>query len=371
MIHITKAFQDAQGAKARAKVLVVDDLPHNIQVVGSTLRSAGFDVMLATSGRQALHALTYEVPDLILLDLFMPEMNGMEVCRQLKNTPVTQDVPVIFLTASHEVEHLEQAFAVGAVDYVLKPFKSTELLARVRAHIELKHSRDEIMRLRDQSEHLLLNILPAPIAERLKREERVVDSFPEATVCFADIVSFTQTAATMPPLEVVTYLNRVFGLIDQVVERYEVEKIKTIGDAYMMASGLPLPHPEHAVIMADMALEVQAALADWRAREGLDVHLRMGMHSGPVVAGIIGTKKFLYDLWGDTVNTASRMESSGEADRIHLSTATRLLLGERYTFEARAPLHVKGKGCMQTHFLTGRAACPAVCLYPLGKEGAL
>lgn len=354
MIHALTTSQNIHLAMANTKILVVDDLPQNIQVVGSILRSSGFQVMAATSGAQALRALTYAIPDVILLDFLMPEMNGVQVCQALKRRPETHDIPVIFLTASSEMEHLEQAFEAGAVDYVLKPFKATELLARVRAHAELKHSRDEIVRLRDQTEHLLLNILPAPIAERLKREERVVDSFPEATVCFADIVGFTQTAAAMPPPEVVTYLNHVFALFDRMADVYGVEKIKTIGDAYMVASGIPVPHPDHAALMADMALEVQTEMAALRVSKGVDVHVRIGIHSGPVIAGIIGTKKFLYDLWGDTVNTASRMESHGEADKIHLSAATRALLGEHYLCEARPPLDIKGKGRMQTYFLTGR-----------------
>ncbi|MGE3539207.1 MAG: adenylate/guanylate cyclase domain-containing protein [Candidatus Tectimicrobiota bacterium] len=355
MSRATTAIYDMHRSLRGAKILVVDDLPQNIQVVGSILRSNGFQVMVATSGAQALRALTHDRPDLILLDLFMPEMNGVEVCQRLKSNPATHDLPVIFLTASSELEHLELAFEAGAVDYVLKPFKTTELLARVRAHIELKQSRDVIIHLRDQTEHLLLNILPAPIAERLKDGERVVDDFAEVTVCFMDIVSFTQTAASMRPGEVVAYLDTVFATIDQIVEAYDLEKIKTIGDAYMVASGLPRPHPDHAARMADMALDVQASIGALGGCQGREVHLRIGMHSGPVMAGIIGARKFLYDLWGDTVNTASRMESSGAADKIHLSAATHAALGTRYTFETRSPLNIKGKGLMQTYFLSGRA----------------
>lgn len=356
MPHHDPTFYNTHFSITGGKVLVVDDLLQNIRVVGSVLSSAGFQVMLATSGSQALRALTYEIPDLILLDLLMPDMNGVEVCQRLKSDPVTRDVPVIFLTASNDTEHLELAFEAGAVDYVLKPFKTNELLARVRAHIELKQSRDVISRLRDQAERLLLNILPAPIAERLKRGEQVVDDFPEVTVCFMDMVAFTPMVASIPPHEMVACLNEVFATIDQIVEAYGLEKIKTIGDAYMVASGLPLQRPDHATSMAEMALDVQVAMADLRRGTGRDVHLRLGMHSGPVVAGIIGKKKFLYDLWGDTVNTASRMESSGVADHIHLSAATHTLLGARYTYATRPPLHIKGKGWMQTYFLTGRVA---------------
>jgi class 3 adenylate cyclase len=209
----------------------------------------------------------------------------------------------------------------------------------------------EIEAERQRSEQLLLNILPAPIAARLKGGEVVIaDQFPAVTVLFADIVGFTPLSARLGGHELIEVLNEVFSLFDGLAERHGLEKIKTIGDAYMVVAGLPEPRDDSAAVMARMALDMRDALARSRAgAEGLRV--RIGMHTGPVVAGVIGVKKFAYDLWGDTVNTASRMESHSEPGRIHLTEACRAALGGGFRLEDRGVIVVKGKGEMRTWFL--------------------
>lgn len=204
---------------------------------------------------------------------------------------------------------------------------------------------------RAKSERLLLNVLPASVAERLKTQpEAIADSFAEVTVLFADIVDFTPMAAKMSALDLVDLLNRVFSRFDELTEKYGLERIKTIGDAYMVAGGLPEPKVDHAVAVASLALDMMEVLGEFPG-----LRLRIGIHTGPVVAGVIGTKRFLYDLWGDTVNVASRMESHGSAGVITVTEDCRAALGDRFRFGAPIDLEVKGKGRMPAYSLLGPA----------------
>lgn len=205
------------------------------------------------------------------------------------------------------------------------------------------------------AEELLLNILPSPIAQRLKlAESTIADSFAEVTVLFADLVDFTIISAQIPPTQLVGLLNQIFSQFDQLSEKHGLEKIKTIGDAYMVVGGLPTLRPDHAEAIAEMALDMQQAIAHFKRKDGESFRLRIGINSGPVIAGVIGMKKFAYDLWGDTVNVASRMESQGVAGKIQVTAATYEPLKDKYCFEERGVTLIKGKGEMKTYWLTGR-----------------
>jgi guanylate cyclase len=207
----------------------------------------------------------------------------------------------------------------------------------------------------ERAENLLLNILPGSIAERLKSSpETIADQFPAASVLFADVVDFTPRSHGLSAVEAVGLLDRLFGEFDTLAERYGLEKIKTIGDAYMVASGVPDPRPDHARVLAHLALDMVAATRSDGAVADLDLVLRIGINSGPVVAGVIGRKRFLYDLWGDAVNTASRMESQGTPDRIQITRATYELLKDEFVCEYRGTVPVKGKGDMETWYLIAR-----------------
>ncbi|MGE5658219.1 MAG: adenylate/guanylate cyclase domain-containing protein [Actinomycetota bacterium] len=208
-----------------------------------------------------------------------------------------------------------------------------------------------------KTESLLLNILPKPIADRLKQAQSLIaDRFDETTILFADLVNFTQLSTQMPATEIVYFLNEIFSAFDRLTEQYGLEKIKTIGDAYMVAGGIPTPRSDHAEAIADMALDILAAVNQFNQQRGENFQIRIGIHSGPVIAGVIGTKKFTYDLWGDAVNTASRMESQGLVGKIQVSSDTYQLLQNHYTFEERGIIQIKGKGEMRTYLLTGRKA---------------
>ncbi|MEG3846362.1 adenylate/guanylate cyclase domain-containing protein [Microcoleus sp. herbarium19] len=217
---------------------------------------------------------------------------------------------------------------------------------------ERKLAQEELKIQQEQSEKLLLNILPKPIAERLKAQQiTIADSFGEVSVLFADIVGFTELSARMSPTELVKRLNVIFSHFDQLAENYGVEKIKTIGDAYMVVGGLPTPRSDHAEAIAQMALGMQEKIAKLSAETGEKLAIRIGINSGPVVAGVIGVSKFTYDLWGDTVNVAARMEATGFAGRIQVTDVTYEGLKDKYLFESRGKIPVKGKGEMMTYWL--------------------
>src|SRR6476469_247596 len=220
---------------------------------------------------------------------------------------------------------------------------------------ERKLAQEALKVQQEQSEKLLLNILPKPIAERLKAQQSTIaDSFAQVSVLFADIVGFTELSARMSPTELVKRLNVIFSHFDQLAEKYGVEKIKTIGDAYMVVGGLPTPRQDHAEAIAQMALGMQAKIAKLCAETGEKLAIRVGINSGPVVAGVIGVSKFTYDLWGDTVNVAARMEATGFAGSIQVTDVTYELLKDKYLFERRGVIPVKGKGDMMTYWLLGK-----------------
>jgi PAS domain S-box-containing protein len=484
-------------------IVIVDDNPTNLGVLFDFLTDSGFKVLVAQDGESALQKVEYARPDLILLDIMMPGIDGFETCRRLKANPVVRDIPVIFMTALSETVDKVRGFDLGAVDYVTKPVQQEEVRARVATHLTIRNLQKKLeaqniqlqqeiqdkqraeeslreaeakyrsifenategifqaspdgryitvnpamariygyksptalmsqvtnigrqiyvepMRLEDlaalmekydvlsdvesqvyrkdgsiiwvsenirpvrdnsgnllyyegtvsditerrqtevalrharkRAELLLLNILPQPVAERLKRgEHTIAESFEEVSVLFADLVDFTKFSTQTSPTELVEILNTIFSKFDQLAERHGLEKIKTIGDAYMVVAGLPTPRPDHAQAIAQMALDMKAAIAEFNAETDRSFNIRIGINSGPVVAGVIGIKKFSYDLWGDTVNTASRMESLGIPGCIQVTTDTYKRLQDRYRFEARGPILVKGKGEMIAHLLLG------------------
>jgi adenylate cyclase len=206
---------------------------------------------------------------------------------------------------------------------------------------------------RERSEALLLNILPKDIVSILKQESRTIaDHFDGASILFADVVDFTPMSEQMSPTELVDLLNEIFSYFDELVEKYDVEKIKTIGDCYMVASGVPRPRPDHAHVLARLALDMREYVTQRRFGEHI-VNLRIGINSGPVVAGVIGRKKFIYDLWGDAVNTASRMESHGSNGTIQITRATYELIKDEFSCERRGTVYVKGKGEMEAWHIQG------------------
>jgi adenylate cyclase len=350
------------GSQYSGNLLVVDDDAMNRDMMARRLHRSGYTVTTAENGRVALDLLKQRSFDLVLLDIIMPELNGFHTLEFIKADPKLRHLPVIMLTALDEVDSTVRCIEAGAEDYVPKPFNSVILHARINASLEKKRLRDqeqaylaELQAERAKSDRLLLNVLPKAVADRLKQGERtIVDSFREATVVFADIVGFTSFSANMAPSRTVQLLNDLFSGFDKLAETYELEKIKTIGDSYMVVGGVPTSMPEHAERCALMALDMLEVLHHFNRRNSLALDLRIGINSGPVVAGIIGTKKFAYDLWGDTVNMASRMESQGQPGVIQVYDNTRALLLDRFVFEERGTVDIKNRGPMATYRLVQR-----------------
>jgi PAS domain S-box-containing protein len=484
---------DSQSTERQGDILIVDDTPNNLRLLSNLLTEKGYQIRAAINGRMALTAIQAAQPELILLDICMPEMDGFEVCKILKADEQNRDIPIIFISALDEVFDKVKAFEIGGVDYITKPFHVAEVLVRVKNHLSLRrlqqklqlqnihlqqeirerkqaedkyrsvlensiegffqistdghylaanpalakmygyasveelltkvsnvsqiyvrpkrreelnaylqqngqaldfesqvycedgrkiwisenirvvkdqdgrllyhegmvqditerrHAEEELYRQRQETERLLLSILPQSIAERLKRKPATIaDSFESVTVLFADIVDFTRLSTRIPPSNLVDLLNRIFSEFDRLAEFYGLEKIKTMGDEYMLAGGLPMPCSNHAEQVADMALAMQQSIAQFHSDLGSSFQLRIGMNTGPVVAGVIGTKKFTYDLWGETVNLASRMQTQGVPGSIQVTPATYQELMHLYHFEERGVLDVKGFGEMSTYWL--------------------
>jgi class 3 adenylate cyclase/CheY-like chemotaxis protein len=346
----------APGTPGKARLLVVDDDASNRDLLTRRLKKLGYRVSSCAGGRQALKNLQAGNFDLILLDMLMPEMNGDEVLKQMKSHPDYRHIPVIMISALDQVEGIVRCIGLGAEDYLTKPFDPVLLQARLGAALEKKRLRDAEQRYvrqiemeQKKADQLLLNILPRPIAERLKSGEGViVDSFLEVTVLFGDLAGFTELSQAIGPERMVRMLNEIFSAFDGLAARHGLEKIKTIGDAYMAVAGLPYPQAHHAVAAVRMGREMLETLKEFNAAHRTKLAMRIGLNSGPAVAGIIGRNKFSYDLWGDTVNMASRMESNGIPGAIQITQATADRLLGHFPLQARRNVPIKGKGALNT-----------------------
>jgi len=251
-----------------------------------------------------------------------------------------------------EVDRLSSSF--NWMTAQLKDSVEALRLANEELENRVEQRTRQLSQEKERSEQLLLNILPVEIADRLKRDESPTEHFEEVTILFADIVGFTSLSAEMEPMQLVAGLNQIFSAFDGLTEKHGLEKIKTIGDAYMVVGGLPIPRGDHAIAIAEMALEMQAYMANMPRDLGHALQIRIGINTGPVIAGVIGIKKFIYDLWGDAVNVASRMESHGKPGYIQVTETTYNHLKEQYILEPRGAISVKGRGEMIAYWLVGK-----------------
>ncbi|NJK64774.1 MAG: response regulator [Synechococcaceae cyanobacterium SM2_3_1] len=348
---------------AIASVMVVDDNTQNLRLLAQLLVNQNYRVRSVTSGSMALKSIRADPPDLILLDINMPQMSGYEVCTQLKAETTTAEIPIIFISALDKALDKVKAFQVGGADYITKPFQLEEVLARVEHQLTIRRLQLHLRQEQQKSEQLLRAILPEAIVDRLKQAQPsssdltaplLAEYYEEVTILFADIVDFTPLAAQLSPLQVVQLLNQIFANFDRLAHQYGLQKIKTIGDAYMLVGGLPVPRSDHVEAVAEMALAMQEQIRHYPEVTYESLQLRVGMHTGAVVAGVIGIDKFSYDLWGDAVNLASRMESQGKAGQIQVSVAVYNRLCHTYRLQQRGLIPVKGKGLVTTYWLLGK-----------------
>jgi adenylate cyclase len=340
-------------------ILVVDDNEANRELLSRRLTRDGHRVVSVAGGQQALQALGDHEFDLVLLDLMMPDINGFDVLVRMKADERLRRIPVIMITALAEADSAVRCIEAGAEDYLSKPFDPILLRARINACLHKKRWRDReqryLRRIEDETarfERLLLTILPRQVIGRLNQGEAMIaDRFEGVSVLFADLVGFTEHSARVTPVATVEYLNRLFSEFDALARELGVEKIKTIGDAYMAVAGLPDPNPDAFAAIAKMALGMIDRLGRVNGHFGWPLQIRIGIHSGPVVAGIIGTHRFIYDVWGDTVNVASRLEAYSLPNRIHVSQDIARHLVGPFALEPRGSIDVRGKGKLETFFL--------------------
>jgi class 3 adenylate cyclase len=347
---------------SKGLVLVVDDNQLNRTLLETNLIEEGYMVLTATNGREALGMLRQASFDVMLLDLLMPEMDGYQVLEIIQSDQNLRHIPVIVISALDEMDSVVRCIEMGATDYLTKPFDPLLLRARLNACLASKRLYDleqEHMRAiqveRERADRLLLNILPEIVAAQLKLgAQKIVDRFDDVSVLFADIVNFTPWVVNHHPDELLEVMETVFSAFDQLVEKHQAEKIKTIGDAYMVACGVPEPCKDHLQHIADMALEMRQEFYHLPIiqRENLDI--RIGINCGPVVAGVIGQKKFSYDLWGETVNTAARLQTHCQGGEIHTTEPVYLRLKDEYLFQEKGPVQIKGLGHLETYLLIGK-----------------
>ncbi len=361
-VVLTPRFQTVDISLQDAKLLVVDDKESNRDLLMRRLERQGFQIETAENGVLALEKLAKTIYDLVLLDVIMPEMDGFQVLERIKNDQKLCHLPVIMISALDEIESVVRCIEMGAEDFLQKPFNQVILNAKISATLERKRLRDreqafmqKLQQEQEKSERLLLNILPKPIADRLKKgEHTIADSFPEVTVLFCDLVKFTELSAGISAAQLVDWLNDIFYAFDILADLHGLEKIKTIGDAYMLVGGLPTPRPDHAEAVANMAIDMFDAIDRLNKQRNSNFMIRVGIHTGPVVAGVIGKTKFNYDLWGDAVNIASRMESQGIPGKIQISERCYSILQDKFVFEKRGAIDIKGRGQMTTYILMNR-----------------
>jgi class 3 adenylate cyclase len=305
-------------------VLIVDDTPTNVGVISGVLKGA-YRTKVATNGEKALVlASAAEKPDLILLDVMMPGMDGYEVCRRLKANPVTRDIPVIFLTAKTDAIDEENGFEVGAVDYIHKPFSGPIVLARVRTQLALQDA-----------------LLPKKAADEIRSIGTVIPRrYDNVAVLFCDVTNFTSYCDKHEPEDVVSRLDALFVIFERVTARHGLEKIKTIGDGFMAAGGLLQQVADPIGSAVRCGLEMASTLID--ARLGWEV--RVGVHAGPVVAGVVGQERYQFDIWGDTVNVASRMSDQSKPGYVAVTKDVWEQVAANFEAEALGDMEVKGKG---------------------------
>ncbi|BCH22524.1 adenylate cyclase [Mesorhizobium sp. L-8-10] len=340
------------------RILVVDDVASNRDILSRRLRREGHRTATADSGISALARLAEDEFDLILLDILMPDINGIELLSRLKADSRWRHIPVIMISGLSEVAAVARCIEAGADDYLTKPFNPVLLRARINSTLEKKRWLDRERRYllqieaeKRRADLLLHAILPGQVVSRLQDGEEVIaDRFEEVSILFADIVGFSAIAARLQPSELVDRLDGMFSKFDLLAQEHRVEKIKTIGDAYMAACGVPEPASDHA----DRIVALGKSMLDSLRNMPPDVEpfrIRVGIHSGPVVAGLIGRHRFVYDVWGETVNIASRLESQGVAGRMQISESTRRALQSPWALEPRCSLDLRGIGAVGAYLV--------------------
>ncbi len=327
-------------------LLVVDDTPTNVAAVSGILKDP-FRTKIATNGEKALAiAAAPEKPDLILLDVMMPGMDGFEVCRRLKQDPATRDIPVIFLTAKTDAIDEERGFALGAVDYIHKPFSTPLVLARVRIQLALQQALRDAKEAQDQTDQLLYALLPQVAAEEIRRVGTVIPRrYENVAVLFCDVTNFTAYCDRHEPEEVISRLDSLFVIFERIAAKHGLEKIKTIGDGFMAAAGLLQQTDDPVGAAVRCGIEMTSASIDTH----LDWEVCASVHCGPVVAGVVGQERYQFDIWGDTVNVAARLVGMSAPGSVATTKAIWDRISSDFEGSPLGKLDIKGKGIIEIY----------------------
>ncbi len=327
-------------------ILAVDDAPENIEIIRNLLERE-YQIKAAVKGRKALEiARRKPQPDLILLDIMMPEMDGLEVCRALKADPDTAHIPIIFITGKNEAANEIEGFELGAADYITKPFNPAVVRARVHTHLLLQREQRKV-------ERLLENILPRKIIQDIKVHGfSAPEMFDPVTIMFAELIEPGFSDDATLPGQLITELTDIFATFDSIVAGHGAERIKTSGDTYLAVCGMPARNPDHADIMVRVARDFLKFLSLYRREHGKNWNVRIGLHTGSVVGGIVGRNRYLYDIFGDGVSIASRVQKAAEPMTLVVSDPTWELVREEYTFSPRGSIEVERKGIVRLFKLT-------------------
>jgi len=327
----------------RPLVLVVDDSVENLQLLSAILKD-DYQIKVAKNGQKALEiAHSLPIPDLILLDVVMPEMDGFEVCEKLKSHANTQKIPVIFLTALNEVSDETKGFKCGGADFISKPINPDIVKARIKTHIALQQERN-------RTDELLKILLPENVISDLMEEGVHKPQIQEnVSIMFCDLVGFTQISSKLDPEFLISELNDIYGYFDELCSKYKCSRIKTIGDAYMAATGIHHFDPLHADKLVKLGLEFIRFLEKRNVSAQQEWKCRIGIHSGSVIAGIIGKTRFIYDIFGHDVNIAARVESNGLEMHVTISESTKGLIREKFEFINMGSVKLKGAEAMELY----------------------
>jgi class 3 adenylate cyclase/CheY-like chemotaxis protein len=344
------------------KILVIDDDPIQRKIIEHIIEDLERNIIVsrATNGKEALDLIEQSAPNLIITDWDMPQMNGIEFCKQIHLDKELGHIPVIMCTGINtSSEHLKTAFESGVADFIRKPIDKMELLSRVNSMIRLSESyqtikaqKEKIEEEKEKSDKLLLNILPRKVAKELK-ENGIYEPelFDNVTVFYSDIVDFTKLTLEIRPKDLFRELNDIISGFDEIMEKHNCERIKTVGDAYIAVCGMPITDENHAENIINAAIDVIQFLRDRNLKYAHIWEIRVGIDTGKIVGGIIGSKKYIYDIFGDPINMASRLESTSETMKIHISETTYNLVKDKFSFDVEKPHDVKGKGKMKMYFV--------------------
>ena len=340
------------------RILVIDDIEANRELMRRNLTNRGHLATTAGSAREALDLLETSEFEVALVDILMPDMNGIDLLGLLKENPRWRNMAVVMVTGLKDIQAVVKCISAGAEDYLQKPVDPVLLFARVESCLEQVRWNErerkflaEIKFEKSRADALLLSMLPETVITRLAAGEKVIaDRFDNTTIIFADIVDFTPMVARTEPVKLVSLLHDLFSAFDTLADQFGIEKIKTLGDAYMAVAGVPEPQHDHA----DRALEFARGLIKVMSQDfgtSTPLEIRIGLNSGPVIAGLIGQKRFVYDVWGETVNLASRLENSGDTGRIQISHSTMSALSLKPSDASARFSMIKGVGEIETFIL--------------------